>query len=439
MTSARRRLYVAVAAALTLLAAAPAEAQLIRTRPFRGIFRTTQDPAESRHRLDFSAFLAGGYDDVAMDVDGISIPLDDRLNSATFGSFVMSGVYAHTGRRTTLSAAASSSLRYYQTLGGQLSPMSASGHVAFSGRAGQRGSFALSQGASYSPYYVFSLAPTFLQELFTGPTPVFDADRDLRATRRATYAYTTNASYSQRFARRASVSVNYGVQYVDATSGAFDQLSHSGGIRLSREIGRYMGIHGGVGGNTAAYLDSPFDSLASYNIDAGFSYGRPLPFSRRTRVSFSTGSGFARQEGSTQFFLVGNASVLHQFTRTWTVAGSYHRGNDVMQGFAQPFFTFTDSVGVSVSGRVKGPVTLSTTGSYSHGTFKVSRVRNVTDSGSAAVRVNVPIIWFLTSYAEAYYARFRFANRVGLLPDIPLSTERLGVRAGVNFILPVVR
>ena len=62
MTPVQGAARLALAGAM-LLAAAPAQAQLIRTRPFQGIFRTTQNPADSRDRIDVRAFVAAGHDE----------------------------------------------------------------------------------------------------------------------------------------------------------------------------------------------------------------------------------------------------------------------------------------------------------------------------------------------------------------------------------------
>ena len=110
-----------------------------------------------------------------------------------------------------------------------------------------------------------------------------------------------------------------------------------------------------------------------------------------------------------------------------------------MHGFAVPFFMFSDSVTASVTGRLVGPVVLSAFGSYARGTYSVESLDNEVESGAGSVRLNVPVIWFLSAYVEGYYAEYEFARRVGLLPDMPQGTSRFGTRAGLSFMLPVLR
>ena len=438
MTPVQGAARLALAGAM-LLAAVPAQAQLIRTRPFQGIFRTTQDPADSRDRIDVRAFVAAGHDESSLEVGGVDVPLDDRLRTATFGSLLVTGAYVHTGRRTSFSANGGTATRYYQGLPGGLTPLNATGGVQFSGSAGRRGSFALNGSAAYSPYYTFSLAPRLQLEEPAEAAPVFDPDTDLRAARRATYSYDAGASYSHRFARRSQLQLAYGSQYVNSVEGAYDLLSQHASVRLAQDLGRQMGLYVGYGARLSDYVASPFQEVVAHDLDAGFSYARTLPFARRTRIALAAGSGFIVQHEARRFFVSGNASLHHQFTRTWSAALAYSRGNAVLHGFAAPFFTFSDSVGLSVLGRLVGPVTLSTFGSYSHGTFSVQSVKNVVDSGSGSVRINVPVIWFLSAYVEGYYAEYRFARRVGLLDDMPQATSRFGTRAGLTFLLPVLR
>lgn len=445
MTSLTGGVRLLVAAIVLLGSVAPVDAQLIRTRPFRGIFRTTQDPAASKDSVDVSVFLLGGHDEASFELGDVDLPRDDRLSTATFGTLFLSGSYAHKGDSNTFSARASSATRYYPDALRALSPMNFNGGVRFAGRVGRRGTVNLGQTFGYSPYYSFSLSPAFLaeiepdEELAPTLTPVFDPETDLRATRRATYAYGSAASYAQRVGRRSHLQFRYNFNYTDAVEGAYDLMAHGAGVRYSHSIGRYANVYGGYGARRAAYVDSPFGEVVAHDVDGGIGYARTLPFSRRTRIAFSIGSGLATQEQSTRVFVTANASVLHRFTRTWSAWLAYNRGNDVLQGFAAPFLTFTDSIAVAVSGRVAGPVSLSASGAYTHGTFSVQSARNVVDSGVGSVRLNVPVIWFLNLYVEGYYAEYRFRQRLGLLPDVPAAVDRFGTRAGLSFWLPVLR
>lgn len=432
-----------LAGAIIIAAAPSAEAQLIRTRPFRGIFVVSQDPAQARHRIDFSAFASAGHDETTARAGDIDVPLHPDLRTATTGNLYMTGSYAYAGGRRTFSSGVSASTRYSDAAG-RLSPMRVTGNLRYAQPTSRNGSFQASQGLTYSPYYTFSLAPEYITEGFEAveqdePLPEFDPDTDLRTTRRATYGYDTNAAYSHKTGRRSRVNLQYGFRYVDAVTGAFDLLSHSGSVRYSHGIGRAVSLYAGYGARFSTYPDAGFEPVVGHDLLAGIGYSRALPFSRRTRVAFAANTSFVAHADSTRFRLGGSASLQHQFSRTWRTGVFYARGNDVLFGFSAPFATFTDSVTVTLGGRLAGPATISASGIYSHGTFSVSALENVVDSGSANVRVNLPILSLLSVYGEGYYAEYRFERRIGLLEDVPTATRRFGARAGVNLSLPVLR
>jgi hypothetical protein len=439
LRSGLERAALVVAIAMT---ASTATAQVIDTRPFRSIFKTTQDPAMSRDRLDFSAFLSGGHDQGETSFGVLGAEPDAVAADATYGHLYMHGVYAHDGRKHDFNATGSASTRYYNAAAGGLSPMWVASSARLSGELGRRGQYSLSQGFSYSPYYVYSLSPGFLSELSADSPdtmpPGFDPDTDLRSTRRATYRYDSLGSYTHRIGRYTRASVNYTFNYTDTEAPAFDMLAHRARARVTHELGRYWTVYGGYGVRLSTYRNSPFDSVIVHDLDAGFGYSRALPFSARTRVSFTMSSALIADQ-STRWRLNGSAFISHLFSRNWMASGYYRRDNDVLYGFAAPFVTFSDSIGGFVAGKVPGPVYISGGVTYSRGSYSVLTVDNVSDSTWAVARVNVPIMWMLSAYSEGYYSHYEFERRVGLLPGVPTASDRVGIRFGVMVFVPVVR
>jgi hypothetical protein len=426
-----------------VMTASTAHGQVLNPRPFRSIFRTTDDPANSKHRLDVTTYVSAGHDDGETTVGLIGSAPDPIPETATYGYIFARATYAHDGRKMDFSASGSTSTRYYNTTDG-FTPMWVGGNARLTGDLGRHGQYLLNQTMSYSPYYVFSLTPEFLSELSVDAPPDtlepgFDPDTDLRSSRRATYRYDTRTSYTHQIGRYTRASVNYGLNYVDSAEPAFDLIANRAGGRITREVGRYWDVYGGYGLRVSTYRDSPYNSIIVHDLDSGVRYNRALPFSVRTRVAFSVSSSLVNDGVSTRFRINGNGLLSHVFSRTWVASAYYRRDNDVLYGFLAPFVTFSDSIGGLVIGKVAGPVYLTASGAYSRGSYSALSVENVVNSSWAVLRVHVPIMWLLSTYVEGYYSQYDFDRRIGLLPSVPTTTDRLGIRAGVTFLVPVLR
>jgi hypothetical protein len=431
---------VLLAAAAIWSTAAPVSAQVIRTRPFPGIFGSG-DPAKSVTQVDFLSFIGGGYESATLTVG------DDQAGSGSddrgFGNLVLRGRVAHQGRRTTFGAETRATTAYYTGRGAR-SPFSMSAGANFRGAVGRHGTFALRQTVFYSPYYVLSsLTP---EEADEEPETVPDADDsevdprvDLRTTRLSTKGYVSSAYTGRKVGRNGSLFAAYRLAYIDFAPGAFDALAQAPRAGYRHRIGRFASFIASYGVQMYEYRASPYDRLTAQNVALGVSYDRPLSAWRRTTVGFNMSTAFLGNESFGHVRLNGNARIHRRFGRTWLAGLTYLRGQQVFEGFTAPFFTFSDAAAFTFSGRLVRDIRLSGRALYSHSRYSLGQLENSFNRTSGSLRVQVPVMWALAAYVEGYYAEHEFQRRLGLLEGVPTSLERLGTRVGLTVSVPVLR
>ena len=428
------------AAVAWAVAAGSASAQVIRTRPFPGLFGSG-DPAKSVTQVDFQSFIAAGHETTSASLG------DGRFGTtegdSTFGNLVFRGRVAHKGRRTNFGADAGATTSYHDTTG-EMSPFNLSAGAFFNGSLGRTGSFALRQTVAYSPYFVFSTVTSDLPAEAEFD-PITDADStvdprvDQRLTRLSTKSYFSSALFSRRIGQNGSLFASYGLSYTDYAAGAYDALGQFPRAGYRRKISRFGSFIASYGLQTYEYRNSPFQRFTSHNVAVGVGYDRPLSAWRRTTVGFNVSTALVDNGTVTSAHLNGTARLHRRFGRTWIAGVTYLRGQQVLEGFAVPFFTFSDTVSGSVAGRLPRDIALSGRIAYAHSRFSISELKNTFDNVSGSARLQVPVMWALATYVETYFSQHDFQRRLGLLEGIPLTFERFGVRAGMTVSVPVYR
>ena len=427
-------------------AAAPASAQVIRTRPFPGLFGSG-DPAKSVTQVDFTSFIAAGHESSTSSLGAGGI-LGRETADTTFGNLVFRGRLAHQGRRNIFGAHGGATTTYY---GGPsaLSPFSFSAGANAGGQVGRYGTYSLRQTVFYSPYYVYGLPTADVREssetdpdIETGASdsePTVDPRVDQRVARLSTKGFYTSASATRQVGRDGTFFAAYDLGYVDYAPGVFDLVYHTPRAGYRRKISRFARVVASYGMNMYEYRNSGYAWLTSHNIALGVAYDRPLSAWRRTLVGFNASTAIVGDGPSTRFYVNGNARLYRRFGRTWLAGVSYYRGQQVLEGFAVPFFTFSDAVAGTFSGRLVRDIALSGRLTYSHNTYTIDTLENEFDTLYASTRVQVPVMWALAFYVEGYYADHDFQRRIGLLQGIPSQVDRFGTRVGLTVSLPVFR
>jgi hypothetical protein len=303
-----------VAAALGV--AAPAQAQEWRPeRPYRGLFGAGVTDAEQL--LTAMATLGTGWDkNLIADFGG------QRLLTSTdkpfrSGAVTGSGVLAYSLRRSfaTLSASAGGSAYYYPRISRQ---------VITREYVNARGAATIGYG--FSAYGAASYQPFSLRNMFVTAFDVADTDSavlDFPASREHYLSQSAGVTYNRRLTQSRTFGANYDYQHRSQGATLSEYNMHRAGARLTQQISRGLSFRMGYGYSEASYGD---DNLYAHHvIDVGLNFNRALSLSRRTSVSFATGTSASRsdREGSLRFHLNGAARLSHEIGRTWGAGLSY--------------------------------------------------------------------------------------------------------------------
>jgi hypothetical protein len=416
-------------------------------RPYRGIFGGPPDP-DTPQSLVLSASAFGAYDEnVLAGITDRPTVLDPRLQRSGYYSGAQTGLHyalSKTRQRASFQAFSDAQAAVYRSRATDTFSPQYDGGVAFTVPLGRTTTFGASQSVAYSKYYRFVLFPGV-----EGLDNVDDAvatDPSLELLSRAAIGYTTNAVLTRRLSTRSSVSAEYRrreVNYLDRQFADFG--GQSAAVLFRRQITAHATLN--LGYRYRVVDPTTLNSVArtAHDVDAGVDYGRALSISRRTFVSFSTGStilvrdavsGTSNSDSRLHVRLIGNAALRHELGRTWSLDATYRRGVAFHEGFNEPFFVDTATAGVG--GLFTRRLDFSAVARWSFATL--DRGRN---SDHRAVSATAQSRYALTRYLAVFvryaYYRYRFGAEVPLDNELPRELNRNGVRVGLTASVPLIR
>jgi hypothetical protein len=415
-------------------------------RPYRGLFGNPGSP-EAPQSLMLSASLYGAYDDnVTAALEG-NDSSNDRLQKsgdyygATAG--INYSLSKSTGRFAFGVGSAASVAGYLVDQDRSVSP-----HANLNGTMrvalGRHRSLTVGQSVVYSRFYRFLLFPGVGGGDDDG---VAIGDPDLELFARTALRYGTNVGFNQALGSRSSLSAGYSYGYTDYRDGdVADWRYHRASIGVDRRLTANATLALGYGYQTSEQVNDVAgrDSREVHNINVGVNYSRALSFSRRTSLSFSTGSGvLVRDDLQTpgndpraRLRLVGNLALTHEIGRTWTAQAAYHRGFVFRDEFADPFLT--DGATASIGGFITRRLDLMAMARWSLGTQ--GRPGNDNHNAlSVSVQSRYALNQFLALFARYIYYEYEFGDQVVLDPQLPRALDRQGVRAGLTASFPLFR
>lgn len=449
-----RRHLAVVVLLVTFVTAAPALAQqgASSRRPYRGLFGSPSSP-DAPQSLVLSGSVFGAYYNNV--VDGIPDPTAQTPWLQGSGHYQGAQVgldYAisRVGRRFSVAGSASGGLTYYRSQ--NRSRVRPSNNVALTvgARLSRTTSLSVRQSAAYTSNYNQPLASRLgygiAQDLGVADDDALDLF-ELRAFRMA-----STVALSQSLGRYLSIGGAYSYRWVEildddpAASRFKDYRSHAGSasIQYARPVTRSATMVLGYGIRATESGSLTGDPSVVHNVNAGINYGRALSFSRRTSLSFSTGSAIATTERidvpgadkHTRIYLVGDAALTHELGRTWTASVSYTRGLRTMDGLDDLYFT--QAVRGVLGGLVSRRLSVSSTISWADSTLENQgggRHRGY----AAGANAQYALTRALALYTSYTYFHYRFNDGVVIDRRLPRQLDRHGVRAGLTTAIPLIR
>ena len=168
-------------------------------------------------------------------------------------------------------------------------------------------------------------------------------------------------------------------------------------------------------------------------------YNKALSFSRRTTLTFSTGTAAVNSGRDTSFNLTGTARLNHEIGRTWTASAGYSRSVQFVDLLLVP--VLYDSLDASIIGLLNRRVEVQAGARASIGTIAIGSQGSRGDfdtfqaTGQRVVRVE-PV-------HRSWGPRIRSIaidsiDCVQLPLGVPRNIDRQSIRAQVSFWAPIM-
>ena len=415
-----------------------ADAQERPERPYRGLFAS--GVAGTEQLLTANASLGAGWDDnLVADAVGRGASVTDvtRPFRGGLGTGSAGLNYSLSRGRVGLGASAATAARYYPGLDNRLIRRDY-GSVGASALLGA--GFSAQVGLAYQPYSLRSLTPWLTEPQVDDPAPV---DEDFPASLEHYFGYSAGLNFARRVSAKWTLSAMYGYGGREPLGGDIDRFDrHTAGGFMSRTMGRGLNLQLGYRYSVGKYGDK--GSHENHIIDAGVNYSRALSFSRRTTVSFSTGTSAARSQtsGHLQYRATGSARLTHELGRTWNASASYDRGLRFTDTWLEPLFS--DSASAGISGSLNRRVQLQFVARGVRGYGLRSRdddgsnraAEGIKSYGAVAGLSYAMSRYINTGLTYSYYVH-EFGSGVVLPPGFARDFERRSVRAYVNLWAPL--
>lgn len=399
---------------------------------YRGLFKASDTPAGSRHRVDWSGSLGSTYGQADLDLEPLTDAFDLRLYESTAASTSQIIQYSFTGQRRVFGNVAGGSFARYGATGWRAARYF--NNMRFAMPTGPRSNLSVRALVSYTPYYTFDLAIDPERE----DTDLLLPDEPQPLSRRSSTYFDVSTQWRRRMTERSEISFSGGVAYTDYSSVGIDSFTPSASFRYSRQMTEHSRLQLGYGIRQWEYPDAALPMVRTHDIISGVSYSRPLPFARRTQVGFDVGSAAAQTPNAWRYDLSGGAFVLQPLGRMWMAVGSYRRGLDARAGLSQPLYLFGDTAAITISGLVARRFVIRGTSTFVTGMSLFDELREHNRWWSTSASAST-LLFGVGTYVQAAWTGQQFSQQVGNVTGLPTKVDRFSISAGVSFGLPLVR
>ena len=88
-------------------------------------------------------------------------------------------------------------------------------------------------------------------------------------------------------------------------------------------------------------LYGPDEATRLHSFDVGIDFHKALSLSRRTTLSFGTGTTAFADVNGTHIYATGNATLTRELGRTWFATAAYNRDVSFLSTFREPVLSIT--------------------------------------------------------------------------------------------------
>ena len=422
-------------------------------RPYRGIFGGGGDPSTPQS-LVFTGSAYGAYD------DNILAGLTNRRTRDPF--LQQSGRYAGVdagleyslekkGERFSIGTAAGAAGRYTHSARSTSTTPYAHFDLQMDWHMTRSTLLTSRQSTAYASRYNFAFMPR--ADEVTGQDVAFMAQPDfdlfgLPALRSMSSVIVTQ----QLGSKNTTLSGGYifrDVNVIDNTAPGdrfHDYRTQAGLLRFnhSHPLTAHAELQLGYGVRVSDRRSGTGEPRVMQTVNAGINYSRALSFSRRTSLSFSTGSAIldsqrledGSRDSRPRFRLIGDASLEREMGRSWTAHLSYARALRARDGFGEMYFT--DIGSGDLNGLITRRLSWTSAASWSRSTLDRSgqnghRGRSFTSQATYALNSTFAL------FARYVYYKYRFDEDIPLDPRLPRQLDRQGIRIGLTTSVPLIR
>ena len=152
-----------------------------------------------------------------------------------------------------------------------------------------------------------------------------------------------------RLSTRVGTSFGYSVWRVTSPDGATDSSNQGATARVNIALTRDVAFYTGYQMSQSAYPDDvDLPGYRTHNADFGLNFAKALSLTRKTTMSFGTGTVAMTDGNQTRYSLTGQVNVMRELARSWSTSFAYARDAQFVQVFRQPIIA--DSLSASRAG-----------------------------------------------------------------------------------------
>jgi hypothetical protein len=421
---------------LSAVAAGPIYAQTARPeRPQRSLFGGGYGNAEQM--LTLSANFGLGYDSSVLSVDPASssepVPAP-KTSDGTFNNASASLVYTLAKKSVNFNATGYTSAGYYPSVNRPLFGGSGGG-VKGGFEISSRMSATIGADVSHQPLYAL-LLPTLPGSFNQAPGQIAPLDPSLTARANNHMTFQTNAGLSYLVTRHGTLTGNYGRTLSSATIGGFSRglTTQTGSGNFAMALAKGLTLNLGYGFTNADY-GSAANHVHGQSINAGVNYSKALSISRRTSLSFNTGTTGVGDGTQMHWVVTGTVQLTREIGRTWSAGIGYARNVNFIEGFLAP--VVSDSFIARYGGMINRKLQFSSGFGMSLGAVGFGLQNNDFRSYFGIAGLQVGLTRSLALSLNYNYSRYTFESGVALLPGLISHTNRQSVMVSLNFWEPL--